>query len=179
AVCHPRDELFGDAFADVARLSADVAHFEGTDLEAAIIRHALLTLLLRLAREICGTTLHRKPGREAQIHAEFVTALEQVYTKRPSVLELAQRLGYSESTLSRACLVMSGRTAKQVIDERIALEAKRLLVHSQATFAQIGHELGFSEPTNFTKFFKRTVGCAPLEFQQTHLPKGIHGISFN
>ena len=169
AVSRPSSELFCEALAGMERLSADVARFKGTDVEAAIIRHELLTLLLRLARELRGTALHRLPGREAEIHEQFATELELTYSKRPSALELAQRLGYSESTVSRACLALTGRTAKQAIDERIALEAKRLLVHSRATAAQIGHQLGFSEPTNFAKFFKRMVGCAPLEFQRTHL----------
>jgi AraC-like DNA-binding protein len=85
------------------------------------------------------------------------------------VLDYAQRLGYSESTLSRACVAVAGRTAKEEIDARIALEAKRLLVHSPAPAANIGHQLGFSEPTNFLKFFRRTVGSTPLEFRQAHL----------
>lgn len=171
-VSRPSTELFCEALAGMERLSADVARFKGTDVEAAIIRHELLTLLLRLARELRGTALHRLSGREAEIHEQFAAELELTYSKRPSALELAQRLGYSESTISRACLALTGRTAKQAIDERIALEAKRLLVHSRATAAQIGHQLGFSEPTNFAKFFKRTVGCAPLEFQRTHFSLG-------
>lgn len=177
AVSRPSPELFCEALANIERLSADVARFKGTDVEAAIIRHELLTLLLRLARELRGTALHRQPGREAEIHAQFATELELTYSKRPSVLELTRRLGYSESTVSRACLALTGRTAKQEIDERVALEAKRLLVHSRATAAQIGYQLGFSEPTNFAKFFKRTVGCAPLEFQRTHLSPGAARIA--
>jgi AraC-like DNA-binding protein len=41
-------------------------------------------------------------------------------------------------------------------------------VHSEVTAAQIGHRLGFTEPTNFLKFFKRTAGCTPLEFREAH-----------
>ncbi|WP_407368149.1 AraC family transcriptional regulator [Xanthomonas campestris pv. campestris] len=171
AAYQPRKELFLHALTDMERLSVDVARYEGTDVEAAIIRHELLTLLLRLTRELRRDTLQLQPVREAEVYAQFATALELTYSKRPSVLDLAQRLGYSESTLSRASLASTGRTAKQAIDERIALEAKRLLVHSHASSAHIGHQLGFSEPTNFTKFFKRTVGCTPLEFQQTHLSR--------
>jgi AraC-like DNA-binding protein len=81
------------------------------------------------------------------------------------VLDYAKRLGYSESTLSRACVAATGYTAKQAIDLRVALEARRMLVHSDATVAQIGHRLGFSEPTNFVKFFRRTCGVTPLDFR--------------
>lgn len=167
-VSKPSQGLFMEAVADISRLSVDVQRFVGTDLEAAIIRHELLTLLLRLARELRGAHPARGTTREAQIHALFAQALESNYAGRMSVLDYARRVGFSESTISRACLATVGRTAKQEIDARVALEARRLLVHSEATAAQIGHQLGFTEPTNFLKFFKRTVGCTPLEFREGH-----------
>ena len=98
----------------------------------------------------------------------FATELEANFAKRKTVLYYATRIGFSESTLSRACVATVGRTAKQDIDERVGLEAKRLLVHSHETAAQIGHRLGFTEPTNFVKFFRRQVGCTPIEFRRAH-----------
>jgi AraC-like DNA-binding protein len=168
AVSTPSRNLFKEAVADMHRLSADVRAFEGTDMEAAIIRHELLTLLLRLAREVRGARPGRGTTREAEIHALFAQALEAGYTRRLAVLDYARHLGYCESTLSRACVAVLGRTAKAEIDARTALEARRLLVHTQATAAQIGHQLGFTEPTNFVKFFRRNVGCTPLAFRERH-----------
>lgn len=167
-VSRPSQELFLEAATDMNRLSTDVRRFEGTDLEAAIIRHGLLMLLLRLARELRATSAERESTREAEIHALFSHELEACYPKRLTVLDYAKRLGFSESTLSRACVATTGRTAKAEIDRRTTLEAMRLLVHSQATAAAIGHQLGFSEPTNFLKFFRRNASCTPLEFRERH-----------
>jgi len=75
------------------------------------------------------------------------------------------RLGYSHSTLSRACTASTGLTAKRLIARPTVLEAKRLLVHGEATTAEIAHRLGFSEPTNFVKVFRRLVGAAPAAFR--------------
>lgn len=169
AVSVPSRALFKAAVADVARLSADVRRFDETDLASAIIRHELLALLLRLARELRRAHPARSTTREWEIHALFVKELESSYARRMSVLDYADRLGFSESTVSRACLATVGRTAKQEIDARVVLEAKRLLVHSQAPAAQIGHRLGFTEPTNFLKFFRRMAGCTPLEFREAHV----------
>ena len=132
---------------------------------AAIIRHALLALLLRLARELRAEEESTPASRAAEIHRLFLRELETGFHRRLSVLDYARRIGYSESTISRACLAAAGSTAKQLVDLRIALEAKRLLVHSQATVAQIGHQLGFAEPTNFVKFFRRMEGTTPNEFR--------------
>jgi AraC-like DNA-binding protein len=161
----PSATLFAEVRRDVARLRDDVERFAGSEVESAIIRHALLALLLRLARELRAARAATTHSPQAQIHRLFVRELEASFHRRPSVLDLARRLGYSESTLSRACVASAGHSAKHAIDLRIALEAKRLLVHSPATVAQIGHQLGFSEPTNFVKFFRRLVAATPLAFR--------------
>lgn len=161
----PNRTLFATALADSRRLHADIADFTEHDIDAAIIRHAIMTLLLRLARELTAHEPETPASRETGIHRLFARELEASFHKRLSVLDYARRLGYSESTLSRACLSAVGHTAKHALDLRIALEAKRLLVHSNETVVQIGHRLGFSEPTNFVKFFKRLVDTTPRDFR--------------
>jgi AraC-like DNA-binding protein len=69
-------------------------------------------------------------------------------------------------TLTRASLLATGRTAKQLLDDRVALEAKRLLAESDLPVAEIGVRLGFGEATNFGRFFARTVGCSPGRFRE-------------
>jgi AraC-like DNA-binding protein len=161
----PAPPLFDEALADLHRIRADIERFVGSDIESAIIRHSLMALLLRLARERAAQAPDAGAAGDAQIHRLFVRELETRFHQRPSVLALARRIGYSESTLSRACIAAAGITAKEAIDRRIALEAKRLLAHSEQTVAEIGHGLGFSEPTNFVKFFRRTAGSTPLAFR--------------
>jgi AraC-like DNA-binding protein len=60
----------------------------------------------------------------------------------------------------------AGTNAKAFIASRISLEAKRLLVHTDVSVTLIAESLGFSEATNFIKFFKRETGCTPAEFRQ-------------
>jgi AraC-like DNA-binding protein len=68
-------------------------------------------------------------------------------------------------TLTRACLAVTGRTAKQVVDDRVALEAQRLLACTELPVAEIGRRLGFGEPTNFGRFFHREAGLSPGAFR--------------
>lgn len=88
--------------------------------------------------------------------------------ERRSVSELAHRLGYSESTLNRACLAATGKTAKRLVDQRVALEGARLLAHANISVNEISHRLGFSEATNFVRFFVRMVGSTPTEFREAN-----------
>ncbi|HCX80371.1 MAG: hypothetical protein A3E00_16440 [Curvibacter sp. RIFCSPHIGHO2_12_FULL_63_18] len=170
SVSTPDQDLFIEATADSRRLRADIDRFEGSLIDAAIIRHEVLILLLRLARVLRGEVGTPERAQEGKMYRLFCQELEVSFKTRPSVLDLAQRIGFSESTLSRACVATTGRTAKEMIDQRIALEAKRLLVHSKATIAEIGHGLGFTEPTNFVKFFRRVALTTPVAFRTGHRP---------
>ncbi|MFD5825136.1 helix-turn-helix transcriptional regulator, partial [Lentzea sp. NPDC060358] len=92
--------------------------------------------------------------------------LERAFTRSRNAAEYAAAIGYSARSLNRICLAATGRTAKALIDARVALEAKRLLAHTDLSSAAIGHRLGFSEATNFTKFFLRETGTSPGAFRQ-------------
>ena len=157
--------LFLQVLSDAGRLREEVKQFGATERETAIIWHTLMALLLRLARELRVGEVAANAEREARIYRLFCKELESGFHLRPTVEEYAQRLGYSHSTLSRACLAVVGLNAKAVIDQRIALEAKRLLVHSNITAADIGQQLGFLEPTNFLKFFRRMEGTTPQAYR--------------
>ncbi len=148
------------------QLRQDFDRFSGEGLDIALIRHALMALLIRIAKQ---QKQERKSGALAEnrrlTHRLFVQALEASFARERSLQYYARRLGYSESTISRACLAAEGRSAKEVISRRITLEAKRLLAHSTASVAEVAYQLGFSEATNFVKFFRRNAGVTPKDFR--------------
>lgn len=100
-----------------------------------------------------------------QRHRDFRAVVEREFTRWHSVGPYARHLGYSPRSLDRACRAASALTAKRVIVERIVLEAKRLLAHSQLTIASISQQLGFDEPTNFVKYVKRETGATPSQLR--------------
>jgi AraC-like DNA-binding protein len=132
-----------------------------------ILQSLLATLLLQVDR----LPLDREPGDPragGEIYARFRAELERSYQSTRRAEDYAGRLGYTVKTLTRACLAATGKPTKQVIDERVALEAQRLLAHTDTPVASIGHRLGFTEATNFGKFFARHVGTTPGEFRRVH-----------
>ena len=82
------------------------------------------------------------------------------------VSRYAHAMGCSEKTLTRICSAMVGVGAKTLISSRLALEAKRLLVHTEMPISAIAQRLGFDEATNFTKFFRSIEGCTPGDFRR-------------
>lgn len=167
ALARPPAPLFREACDAVGRMERDLRGFDGSDRDAAVVRLALLGLLLRLARAFAAAPPAGASTRDTDVHRLFLRELDRRVADRPTVAAIARRIGYSESTLARACLAVTGLPAKALVDRRVALEAKRLLLHGDASAADIGLRLGFSEPTNFAKFFRRMEGTTPQRFRVT------------
>lgn len=140
------------------------------ELSAAMAHELLVCLMLCISRSARG---HAPASAvQAVLLRSLRRELEALIHSRPSVALLARRLRVSTSTLARTCKDVLGHSAKEEVDRRVALEAQRLLVHSTSTSVAIGELLGFSEPTNFVKFFRRRVGTTPEAFRQAHRLQG-------
>ncbi len=108
-------------------------------------------------------------GRLLEYLISFQDYLEKNFIKEKSVNFYAQKLCISNKVLNHTVQTSTGRSPKQLIDERLILEAKRLLVHSNDSVKMIGLNLSFDEPTNFNKFFKKHTGKTPAEFRGEYL----------
>ncbi|NJC70326.1 helix-turn-helix transcriptional regulator [Planosporangium thailandense] len=132
----------------------------GDGVPAELLHHQLAVLLVRIAA-LTGPAPQVPDRLVTRLHEELAASMAA--TRR--VEDYADRLGVSVRTLTRACLVATGRSAKQVIDDRVTLEARRLLACSDEPVAAVGRQLGFAEPTNFGRFFVRETGLTPGEFR--------------
>jgi len=156
-----------DILQSISRLKRDFESFDASELDISLLRNELLNLLLRLARwQKKVRVTDQVTSRSRKTYQLFIDLLEQAYRTEHSLRYYADKLGYAQSTLSRACNQVEGYSAKAVIDRRVALEAKRMLAHSSASVAEVGYWLSFSEATNFIKFFRRMVGVTPQQFRE-------------
>ncbi|MEV0430617.1 AraC family transcriptional regulator [Micromonospora sp. NPDC050495] len=149
---------------EVTQLAVDAERHAGVPAAAALLRHQLAVLLLRLTL-LPGAADRPAPRPERETFERLCREVERGYRHTRRVEDYAAQLGCSVRTLTRACLAVTGRSAKQVIDERVALQASRLLAATDEPIARIGRRLGFPEPTNFGRFFTREVGVSPGAFR--------------
>ncbi|MET8231208.1 AraC family transcriptional regulator [Micromonospora sp. NPDC005298] len=147
---------------EVSQLAVDCQRHGDRPAGRALLRHQLAVLLLRLTLPDAD---HAPPRPEVETFHRFRREVEHGYQLTRRVEDYSAALGCSVRTLTRACLAVTGNSAKQVIDERVALQAARLLAATDEPIAQIGRQLGFSEPTNFGRFFTREVGISPGAFR--------------
>jgi AraC family transcriptional activator of pobA len=106
----------------------------------------------------------RAQGRSRNWIAGRLSAPHRVHRPARKAALYARRLDYSPRTLNRATQETVGRTAKQYVDDRVVLEAKRLLAHSDITVAECASRTGFDDPANFSKFFRARTGLTPGTF---------------
>ncbi|MGO1395458.1 MAG: helix-turn-helix domain-containing protein [Halomonas sp.] len=135
-------------------------------LEALI--QALVVELSRLSA-YAGNTAKRYGPRQSdkgRQHLEHYQALiEAHYREQPSIEKLAEQIGVSSAHLNLLCRLLAGRSALQLLHERLLLEAKRQLTYTNMAIGQVSDSLGFSEPAYFTRFFKRNTALSPRDFR--------------
>ncbi len=141
----------------------------GAGLRDAALARALAAALLLLVLAGKEGSGHRPPTHQAFLW--FRDELEANFRTRHKVADYAARLGYSTRTLNRLARDNTGLSAKQLIDERVVLEAKRLLAHGHDTIARTAEHLGFDDPSNFSKYFLYRTGTTPASFRDRVRPQ--------
>lgn len=126
--------------------------------------HTFLTLLITLYVETQPQEDHKN-----QRWKQFTQLLEQHFCTQHQVQFYADQLGCTEKTLGSTCLTYAGCSTKIVINQRLLLEAKRLLVHTSKSIKHIALQLGFEEATHFNKFFKKYEQVTPKSFREIYL----------
>ena len=110
-----------------------------------------------------------KKGPDLDYTLLFRDLLESNYLKFKTVSKYANLICISEKRLGRATAKVLGKSPKEIINDRILLEAKRLLVHTNLSIKEIGQELGFEDPAYFVRYFKKSTTTTPIEFKETYL----------
>ena len=99
---------------------------------------------------------------------EFNFLVETHFKEMHSVVDYASLLNKAPKTLSNLFKKLGGKTPVQFIQERLLLEAHRLLKYSDKSISDIGYELGFNDIQTFSRFFKNHQGISPVEFKQSN-----------
>ena len=100
----------------------------------------------------------------------YRAAVEEHFATVHDVAGYARMLGYSQRTLVRAVRAATGLGAKEFLDRRIVLDARRLLAHTSLPVSRISRRLGFAEAGNFTRFFRQRTGSLPQQFRADQRP---------
>ncbi len=130
------------------------------------LRLSMASVLLELIAGVGDrTALQPDAIAEHRIVSDFRRELEFNYLSTRAVGDYARLVGCSAKTLTRATNRVLGQTPKEAIDRRVAYAACRLLANTDLSISWIAYKLGFSEQSNFSKFFHRKVDMTPAEYR--------------
>lgn len=137
------------------------------EMHEELVARVLGILIVELALTHPAGDAVRRPHED--LFYALSAAIDADFATTRNTGEYARRLGYSARTLNRSALRNTGLTVKQLLDQRVLLEAKRLLAHDTAPVQAVGRAVGFAEPTTFTRFFRHHTGVTPLAFRTTRM----------
>lgn len=133
-----------------------------------MIRTLLLQLFITVARQMEPARLKQlsKPGYTTL--RNFQKLVNENYVKLKLPNEYAAILYVTPNYLNALCRDLLGKSAGEIIRDRIMLEAKRLLINADISISEIAIQLSFQDNSYFTKFFKKYAGKTPEQFRKEY-----------
>jgi AraC family transcriptional regulator, transcriptional activator of pobA len=137
---------------------------------AGLQRHFLAGLLLWVERWYDAARVQRRESGDAdvQLYRRFSALLERDFARHHDAAHYAEALAVPAAALSRALAAVTGRTTKQLVTDRVMLEAARLLRYTDLTVGEIAVRVGFDDQLYFSRAFKRHYGAAPMRYRDFH-----------
>ena len=170
---HPHPLLNLDE-SEAAAMAATIGRMRAElEMESAYRDDALRSHLNLLLIATCRLLEKRDGGmteetKEKSLVRRLRALVERNFHAIHAVTAYANSLSVTPGHLNEVTKSVTGKTVSGLIQERIILEAKRLLAHSDRSVKEIAYALGFDDPSYFTRFFRERAGAAPLAFRERH-----------
>ncbi len=149
-----------DVFVDEFTTSDTI---QGDMLQMLLKRLIIITTRLAKAQLI----VQRLDNEQIDIIRKFNVLVDIHFRSKRKVSEYAALLFKSPKTLSNLFSMYNQKSPQQIILERVALEAKRLVRFTSKQNQEIAFDLGFNDPAHFSRFFKKMTLQSPTEYRET------------
>jgi AraC-like DNA-binding protein/mannose-6-phosphate isomerase-like protein (cupin superfamily) len=126
---------------------------------------SLLDIILISCKRLYPIQQDEKLKKGNLLVKRFKQLVEEKYQQNISVKEYAELLSVSANHLSEIVKNLTGRTPTDLINDKMTLEIKRLLLHTELTVSEIAFHLNFVDPSYFSRYFRKQTGMAPGEFR--------------
>lgn len=133
-----------------------------------ILRNHISSLLYEIASVYNDqdTALNATQTRSQLLASEFKKLVYAHFSTQRNLKFYAEKLFITSKHLTETVKEITGKTASDLIEEAVILEAKILLQNPALTIAQISDSLHFSDQSTFGRFFKRSTGLSPAAYKQ-------------
>lgn len=140
----------------------------GGSFNKKAIIDSLFTIILSKLEELKQEqTSNMRDSDKLNHFFQFHSLLKENYKTSRNAEFYARKMSITYKHLNEICKEIIDSTAKRFIDDYILLEAKRQLTNSGKRSTDLAYQLGFNEPTNFVKYFKKHTGLTPNQFKHS------------
>lgn len=151
-----------ESILELLTLENDVRSEENFTLTEGLLK-ALMAKILCLTKPSANLYIS-----QTDLYHQFLGLLSSDVALKNKVSAYADLLNTSPQNLNVACRKHTSQSASEVLEEFIISEAKRLLIYTPVTVAEMTYTLGFSDPSHFIKYFKKATGQTPKQFRQSY-----------
>jgi AraC family transcriptional regulator, transcriptional activator of pobA len=135
------------------------------DLIRSILELLLLSCSQLYPAEL--TTVHK--GKGQIVVKNFLKHIEENYQNNLSITEYSRKLAISPNHLTQLVKQITGKTSIALLQEKLIVETKRLLLHTNLSVSEIADRMSFGDQSYFTKYFKKKTGITPLQYRKNSL----------
>lgn len=119
-----------------------------------------------LERQATASADKQRPDAARRLVARYTALLERDFRSGAGVADYARALDVTPTHLTRACRQSCGRSASQLMHDRLLFEARRLLLETRMPVKAVSRSLGFTSPAYFTRAFQNGTGKTPSAFRK-------------
>ena len=148
-------EIFVEEFSTPDKIQGDMLQ---------MLLKRLIIMSTRLAKE--QLIVKQLDNEQIEVIRKFNFLVDMHYKSKRKVSDYAEMLFKSPKTLSNLFSIYNQKSPQQIILDRLALEAKRLIHFTDRQNQEIAFDLGFNDPAHFSRFFKKMTGKTPPEYRE-------------
>ena len=156
--CSPPEYQLVKQIIEIIRQSSDP---EG------IHREAIVALQLNAILQLIKSKLPNAATQAAppDVSFQFIQSMNEQFQKRQQIQEYCEELNVSSGQLNEMCKRRFGKSASALLKDRLLLEGKRLLLHSNLSNKEIASFLGMDDPNYFSRWVSKNCECSPKELR--------------
>jgi len=133
-----------------------------------IIQYLLLALLSKLerrVRQMSKELITQNTDKQTKIYHSFLLLIEENFKTEHQISFYSKNLGVDNRKLTSVTKSFLSKTPKQILNDRLMVEAKRMLLYTSNSSKEISYHLGYEDPAYFSRFFKIYTGHSPQKFK--------------